>query len=78
MREEAESHSNSGVLKLSLVLGIYVIVVHLGQAGTGAANHRRQGTDLVNTRGEVGLSLGNNNVFFSMKLSNYSFDFMCL
>lgn len=77
MRQEAESHSNSGVLKLSLVLGIYVIVVHLGQAGTGAANHRRQGTDLVNTR-EVGLSLGTNNVFFPMKLSNYSFDFMCL
>lgn len=40
VREETQPHSNSEVLRLSLVLGVDVILDHLGQPESRAANPR--------------------------------------
>lgn len=85
VREETESHTNSGFLRFSLVLGMYVILYHLGQPECRAANHRKDGTNFITTKTDLGLSLGTSNVgvfFFHevVKLysPNYVLDFTCL
>lgn len=84
MREETESHTNSGFLRFSLVLGMYVIPYHLGQSECRAANHRKDGTSFITTKTDLGLSLGTSNVgFFSHEVvklysPNYVLDFTCL
>lgn len=83
VREETQPHSNSEVLRLSLVLGVDVILDHLGQPESRAANPRTWCQLQQDQRGS-GVPMGTNRVgFFPMKLPNYrdqmyAFDFMCL